>query len=133
VILGVDRERQRGLDHLAGEISLHETFVTLKTSGRRPPLYIGLDVHSRESSLCYEASCGYGHLYEALRLLALRVAVAHPAKLVPNCFLLLSDHPGEAFDSVATSSTPKHACVFTHLASAFLLTHCSVAGRRASC
>jgi len=79
-------------------------------------LYVGLDVHSRQSSLCilnsaggvvneiqlrgpraavvdrlrqldqpfdvcYEASCGYGHLYEALRPLARHVAVAHPAKL----------------------------------------------------
>jgi transposase len=79
-------------------------------------LYVGLDVHSRQSSLCilnsaggtvnqiqlkgpraavvdrlrqldepfsicYEASCGYGHLYEALRPLAHHVAVAHPGKL----------------------------------------------------
>ena len=79
-------------------------------------LYVGLDVHSRQSSLCilnaaggtvneiqlkgprasvvdrlrtldqpfsicYEASCGYGHLYEQLRPLAHHVAVAHPAKL----------------------------------------------------
>ena len=79
-------------------------------------LYVGLDVHSKQSSLCilnsaggtvneiqvkgprsqvvdrlrqldqpfsicYEASCGYGHLYEALRPLAHHVAVAHPAKL----------------------------------------------------
>jgi transposase len=79
-------------------------------------LYVGLDVHARQSSLCilnaaggtvnqiqlkgsraqvvdrlrqldqpfsvcYEASCGYGHLYEALRPLAHHVAVAHPAKL----------------------------------------------------
>jgi transposase len=79
-------------------------------------LYVGLDVHSRQSSLCilnssggtvnqiqlkgpraavvdrlrqldesfsvcYEASCGYGNLYEALRPLAAHVAVAHPAKL----------------------------------------------------
>jgi transposase len=79
-------------------------------------LYVGLDVHSRQSSLCilnsgggtvnqiqvkgprsavvdrlrqikepfsicYEASCGYGHLYEALRPLAAHIAVAHPGKL----------------------------------------------------
>jgi transposase len=79
-------------------------------------LYVGLDVHSRQSSLCilnssgglvnrcevkgprsavvqrlrqlnepfnlcYEASCGYGHLYEQVRPLARHVAVAHPAKL----------------------------------------------------
>ena len=79
-------------------------------------LYVGLDVHSRQSSLCilnsaggtvnqiqlkgpratvvshlrmlkepfaicYEASCGYGQLYEKLRPLAHHVAVAHPGKL----------------------------------------------------
>jgi transposase len=79
-------------------------------------LYVGLDVHSRQSSLCilnssggtvneiqlkgprsavvdrlrqlnqpfsicYEASCGYGHLYESLRPLAAHVSVAHPGKL----------------------------------------------------
>jgi len=79
-------------------------------------LYVGLDVHSRQSSLCilnsgggtvneiqlkgprssvvdrlrelkepfsicYEASCGYGHLYEQLKPLAAHVAVAHPGKL----------------------------------------------------
>ena len=79
-------------------------------------LYIGLEVHSRQSSLCilnaaggvvnrltvkgqrsavvdrlrqldqpfslcYEASCGYGQLYEQVRPLAHHVAVAHPAKL----------------------------------------------------
>src|SRR5262245_51247889 len=79
-------------------------------------LYVGLDVHSKQSSLCilnaggavvkqiqvngprstvvqrlreldqpfsvcYEASCGYGHLYEQVRPLAHHVAVAHPAKL----------------------------------------------------
>jgi transposase len=79
-------------------------------------LYVGLDVHSKQSSLCilnsaggtvnqiqlkgprsavvdrlrqldqpfsicYEASCGYGHLYEQLRPIAAHVAVAHPGKL----------------------------------------------------
>src|SRR6476660_8617935 len=79
-------------------------------------LYVGLDVHSRQSSLCilnanggtvnqiqvngpraalvdrlrklnepfsvcYEASIGYGQLYESLRPIAAHVAVAHPGKL----------------------------------------------------
>jgi len=32
-------------------------------------------------SLCYEASCGYGTLYDQIRPLATHVAVAHPGKL----------------------------------------------------
>jgi transposase len=32
-------------------------------------------------SICYEASCGYGHLYEKLAPLARHVAVAHPGQL----------------------------------------------------
>jgi transposase len=32
-------------------------------------------------SVCYEASCGYGHLYEKLAPLAHHVAVAHPGQL----------------------------------------------------
>jgi len=79
-------------------------------------LYVGLDVHSKQSSLCilnsgggtvnqiqfkgprsmvvdhlrqlkepfaicYEASCGYGQLYERLTPIAHHVAVAHPGKL----------------------------------------------------
>ena len=32
-------------------------------------------------SVCYEASCGYGHLYEKLAPLARHVAVAHPGQL----------------------------------------------------
>src|SRR5678815_2817876 len=89
---------------------------SLKPQQEACMLYVGLDVHSRQSSLCilnssggtvneiqlkgprsavvdrlrqlegpfsicYEASCGYGHLYEQLRPLAAHVAVAHPAKL----------------------------------------------------
>jgi len=30
---------------------------------------------------CYEASCGYGRLYDQIRPLAAHVAVAHPGKL----------------------------------------------------
>lgn len=31
--------------------------------------------------ICYEASCGYGHLYDELRPIAQRVVVAHPGQL----------------------------------------------------
>jgi transposase len=79
-------------------------------------LYVGLDVHSKRSSLCildhngktvkqelirgnwpvvlerigkieqpfsicYEASCGYGHLYDRMAPLAQQVTVAHPGQL----------------------------------------------------
>lgn len=32
-------------------------------------------------TICYEASCGYGYLYDALRKMARRVVVAHPGQL----------------------------------------------------
>ena len=31
--------------------------------------------------VCYEASCGYGYLYDMLRQVAQRVVVAHPGRL----------------------------------------------------
>ena len=31
--------------------------------------------------ICFEASCGYGHLYEQLRTVCVRVVVAHPGQL----------------------------------------------------
>lgn len=34
-----------------------------------------------ELAICYEASCGYGHLYEQLSKVAARVVVAHPGHL----------------------------------------------------
>ena len=40
-----------------------------------------LDRLEEPFAICYEASCGYGHLYEQLRPLAHHVAVAHPGKL----------------------------------------------------
>src|SRR5678815_1422411 len=95
---------------------------SLKPSQEACMLYVGLDVHSRQSSLCilnasggivnqvqlkgpraavvdrlrqldqpfsicYEASCGYGHLYEALRPLAAHVAV---------CLLYTSPSPRDS-------------------------------------
>ena len=32
-------------------------------------------------AVCYEASCGYGHLYDKLRRISQRVVVAHPGQL----------------------------------------------------
>ena len=32
-------------------------------------------------AVCYEASCGYGHLHDRLRKIARRVVVAHPGQL----------------------------------------------------
>jgi len=36
---------------------------------------------NRPMAVCFEASCGYGHLYEQLSRLAQRVVVAHPGQL----------------------------------------------------
>jgi transposase len=41
---------------------------------------VGRDV-PRPFAVCYEASCGYGHLYDRLAPLARQVAVAHPGQL----------------------------------------------------
>ena len=35
----------------------------------------------RPFSICYEASCGYGHIHDQLRPIAKRVVVAHPGQL----------------------------------------------------
>jgi len=40
-----------------------------------------LDRLKRPFAICYEASCGYGALYDVLRGLAKRVVVAHPGQL----------------------------------------------------
>lgn len=54
---------------------------TTTIRGNWPRVLEALKSIKRPFSVCYEASCGYGHLYDQLRPLAKRVAVAHPGQL----------------------------------------------------
>jgi transposase len=49
--------------------------------GRWPKLIEELAKTPRPFSICYEASCGYGHLHEKLSPMAASVSVAHPGQL----------------------------------------------------
>jgi transposase len=50
-------------------------------AGRWPKLIAELMKVNHPMAICFEASCGYGHLYEQLRKVAQRVIVAHPGHL----------------------------------------------------
>src|SRR4029450_11921592 len=49
--------------------------------GRWPLLLEELGKLPRPLAICYEASCGYGHLHERFSRVADRVVVAHPGRL----------------------------------------------------
>ena len=49
--------------------------------GGWPKLLTWLRRQKHPFAICYEASCGYGHLHDALRKIASRVLVAHPGHL----------------------------------------------------
>jgi len=49
--------------------------------GRWPKLIEQLEQLAKPFAVCYEASCGYGHLYDQLKRIARRVLVAHPGQL----------------------------------------------------
>jgi transposase len=49
--------------------------------GRRDELLGRLAKLGGPLAICFEASCGYGHLYDQLRRVAERVVVAHPGQL----------------------------------------------------
>ena len=53
----------------------------LEVRGPWPKLIEQVGRLPRPFSICFEASCGYGHLYEQLARHAEHVAVAHPAQL----------------------------------------------------
>jgi transposase len=54
----------------------------LEVKGPWATLLEQIDRHvPRPFAVCYEASCGYGHLYDRLARLAERVTVAHPGQL----------------------------------------------------
>lgn len=56
-------------------------FKRQEVKGRWPVLLEELGRVPRPFAVCYEASCGYGHLHEEFSKLADRVTVAHPGAL----------------------------------------------------
>ena len=56
-------------------------FKRQEVKGRWPVLLEELRHVPRPFAICYEASCGYGYLYEQFATLADRVTVAHPGEL----------------------------------------------------
>ena len=56
-------------------------FKRTEVKGRWPLLVEELRKIPGPFAVCYEASCGYGHLYEQLAPLAQQIKVAHPAAL----------------------------------------------------
>jgi transposase len=53
----------------------------LRHRGTREELLQRLSQLDGPVAICFEASCGYGHLYEQLRRVSERVVVAHPGQL----------------------------------------------------
>jgi transposase len=57
-------------------------FKHLEVKGRWPVLLQRIEKEvPKPFAICFEASCGYGHLHDRLKLLAQRVEVAHPGQL----------------------------------------------------
>lgn len=56
-------------------------FKRTEVKGRWPLLIDELKKAPKPFALCYEASCGYGHLYDQFSKLAQEVKVAHPGSL----------------------------------------------------
>lgn len=56
-------------------------FKRLEVKGPWPQVMEALAQLPQPMALCYEASCGYGHLYEKFSTLCQKVRVAHPGKL----------------------------------------------------
>ncbi len=53
----------------------------LRIRGHWPKLIEALQTLDQPFAMCYEASCGYGHLYDQLSRIARRVVAAHPGQL----------------------------------------------------
>jgi transposase len=57
-------------------------FKHLEVKGRWPVVLEQIQKHTPQPfKICFEASCGYGHLHDRLAKLAQRVEVAHPGQL----------------------------------------------------
>jgi transposase len=78
--VGLDVHLRRSSLHVLDE---HGNRVkALEVRGGWPALVAEVERSApRPFAVCYEASCGYGYLYEQLAPLAARVAVAHPGHL----------------------------------------------------
>ena len=78
--------------HIGLDVHLRRCVLCILDQNGQMVKEVRLDKHWREIldllknlghpfAICYEASCGYGPLYDALKPLAVRVVVAHPGQL----------------------------------------------------
>src|SRR5512140_431304 len=58
-----------------------KTVKELQIRGAWPEVIAFLKQLKHTFAICYEASCGYGHLYDQLKRIARHVVVAHPGQL----------------------------------------------------
>ena len=78
--VGLDVGETRSSVEILDEHGKH--FKHLEVKGRWPVLLEQIQKQvPTPFKICFEASCGYGHLHDRLSRLALRVEVAHPGRL----------------------------------------------------
>lgn len=77
--LGIDVHQSISMVCVLDENGHKESQFTVR--GRWPKLIEALERVPRPFAVCFEASTGYGFLYEALSRIAERVVVAHPGQL----------------------------------------------------
>lgn len=78
--VGLDVHQRRSSLHVLDDHG--QRVKALEVRGGWPALVAEVERSApRPFAVCYEASCGYGYLYERLAPLAARVAVAHPGHL----------------------------------------------------
>ena len=58
-----------------------KVFKQMEVKGRWNEVVARVSLLPRPMAICYEASCGYGYLYEKFSTLSKRVEVAHPGQL----------------------------------------------------
>jgi transposase len=78
--VGLDVGENRSSVEILDEHGKH--FKHLEVKGRWPVLLEQIQKHAPTPfKICFEASCGYGHLHDRLSKMASRVEVAHPGRL----------------------------------------------------
>jgi transposase len=78
--VGLDVGDNRSSVEILDEHGKH--FKHLEVKGRWPVLLEQIQQHApKPFKICFEASCGYGHLHDRLSKMASRVEVAHPGRL----------------------------------------------------